>query len=341
MRILVLGGTGFVGSHLVRQLAAGGARVAVFHRGQKPPDLPANVDRLPGDRDRLPEHAAELRRWAPQVVVHQIAYVEAHARQMLDVFRGVAERTVVLSSGDVYRSYGIFHGSERGPLEPVPAGEDAPLRTVLYPYRSLAKNPGDFLYTYDKIPVERVAQSDPTLPATVLRLPMIYGPGDPQRRLSGYVRRMTDGRPRIPLDETLALWRCTRGYVEDVAAAIALAATDGRSAGRTYNVGEPAARTEGEWVRMIGAAAGWGGKVVALPKGPLPVPADYRQDVTTDTTRIRNELGYRETVPPGEALARTIRWEREQPPLAAIDYAAEDALLAAYEGRSPGGKNNS
>jgi nucleoside-diphosphate-sugar epimerase len=333
VRILVLGGTGFVGSYLVRQLSAGGHQVAVFHRGQKPPDLPAGVDVLTGDRDRLPEHAAELRQWAPRVVVHQIAYVEAHALHLLEVFRGVAERTVVVSSGDVYRSYGVFHGTESDPLEPVPATEDAPLRTAFFPYRPFAKSPDDFVYSYDKIPVERAAQSDPALPATVLRLPMVYGPGDPQRRLSGYLRRVSDGRPRIPLDETLALWRCSRGYVEDVAAAIALAATDGRSAGRTYNVGEPAPRTEGEWVRMIGAAAGWGGKVVAVPHGPLPVPGNFRQNLTTDTTRIRGELGYRETVPPDEALARGVRWEREQPPVAAIDYAAEDAALAALDKR--------
>jgi nucleoside-diphosphate-sugar epimerase len=310
VRILVLGGAGFVGTYLVRQLAAGGHRVAVFHRGRKPPDRPAGVDRFAGDRDRLSEYSAELRRWTPQVVVHQIAYVEAHARQMLEVFRGVAERTVVISSGDVYRSYGIFHGTESGPREPVPADEDAPLRRVLYPYRALAKGLDDFVYSYDKIPVEQAAQSDPALPATVLRLPMIYGPGDPQRRLSAYLRQMADGRSRIPLDATLARWCCTRGYVEDVAAAIALAATDARSAGRTYNVGEPVARTEEEWVRMIGAAAGWRGQVAAVPRGPLPVPADYRQDVTTDTTRIRTELGYRESLSPDEALARTVRWER-------------------------------
>jgi nucleoside-diphosphate-sugar epimerase len=330
VRILVLGGTGFVGSWLVRQLVAGGHHVAVFHRGQRSPNVPDGVESLRGDRDRLPEHAAELRRWEPQVVVHQIAYVEAHARQMVEVFRGVTERTVILSSGDVYRSYGIFHGTEAGPLQPVPAGEEAPLRRVLYPYRALAKGPDDFLYSYDKIPVEQVAQSDPVLPATVLRLPMIYGPSDPQRRLSAYLRQMADGRSRIPLDATLARWRCTRGYVEDVAAAIALAATDARSAGRTYNVGEPVARTEEEWVRMIGAAAGWRGEAVAVPRGPLPVPADYRQDVTTDTSRIRTELGYRESLSPDEALARTVRWELEQPPAAAINYAAEDDALAAF-----------
>ncbi len=309
MRVLIVGGTGFIGPWLVRRLAAAGHRVAVFHRGPSLAELPAGVEEISGDRDRLASHAAELRRFAPEVVVHLIAYVEAHARALIQVFRGVARRTVFISSGDVYRSYGVFHGTEEGPLEPVPAGEDAPLRRTLYPYRSLAKGPDDFAYSYDKIPVERAALSDPTLPGTVLRLPMVYGPGDPQHRLSGYLKHMADGRPVIPLAETLAGWRCTRGYVDDVAAAIALAVADERAAGRTYNVGEAVAHTEADWVRAIGAAVGWTGKVVPVPDGPVPAPGNYLQDVTAETKRIRTELGYQEVASAEVALTETIRSE--------------------------------
>ncbi len=333
MRVLILGGTGFIGSRIVALLAAGGHRVAVFHRGQTQPELAPGVERITGDRDRLPEHAAELRRFAPDVVVHNIAYVAAHARQLVEVFRSVVARVVVVSSGDVYRSYGIFHGTESGPPEPIPAAEDAPLRKALYPYRALAKGPDDWIYSYDKILVEQAAREDPALPATILRLPMVYGPGDPQHRLAGYLRRMADGRRAIPLDRTLAAWRCTRGFVEDVAAAVALAATDPRAAGRTYNVGEPDALTEVEWVLAVGAAAGWSGRVVPVPHGPLPVPADFGQHLVADTTRIRDELGFREAVSREEALRQTGRQALANlPNLPAIDYAAEDALLAGRGG---------
>jgi nucleoside-diphosphate-sugar epimerase len=128
MRILLLGGTRFLGPPLVRRLSAMGHAIAVFHRGRTPADLPADVEHILGDRDRLTEHTTELRRFRPQVVIDLIAYYERHAVGLLDVFRGVAERAVVLSSGDVYRAYGVFHGSEPGPLEPVPLAEDAPLR---------------------------------------------------------------------------------------------------------------------------------------------------------------------------------------------------------------------
>ena len=62
----------------------------------------------------------------------------------------------MLSSGDVYRAYGRMLGTEPGPIEPTPLAEDAPLRSVLFPYRDKAQGPDDFLYSYDKIPVEQV-----------------------------------------------------------------------------------------------------------------------------------------------------------------------------------------
>jgi nucleoside-diphosphate-sugar epimerase len=330
MRILLIGGTHFIGPPVVRRLASAGHKVAVFHRGRTHADLPAGVRHLHGDRDRLADHAAELRGWRPQLIVDMVAYFEAHALGLLDVFRGVAERALVISSGDVYRAYGVFHGTEAGPVEPVPLAEDAPLRRVLYPYRSQARGPDDLVYKYDKIPVERAILGDTALPGTVLRLPMVHGPGDSQHRLHAYLKRMDDGRPVILLDEGMARWRCSRGYVEDVAAAISLAATDERAAGRIYNVGEAVARTEADWVGALGAAAGWRGKVVLVPRSRLPVPGNMEQDLVTDTSRIRQELGYREEVPTAEALGRAIAWERANPPAAAaaVDYTAEDELLA-------------
>ena len=55
------------------------------------------------------------------------------------------------------------------------------------------------------------------------------------------------------------------------------------------------------------------------------------QDLVTDSTRIRAELGYTETISLGEGLMRTVAWERAHPPdhidPAQFDYAAEDAIL--------------
>jgi nucleoside-diphosphate-sugar epimerase len=262
-----------------------------------------------------------------------IAFTEADAIGLVESFRNLARRAVVISSADVYQAYGRFIGVESGPVEPTPLAEDAPLRTVLFPYRKQAKGPQDFHYHYDKIPVERIVLGDPRLPGTVLRLPMVHGPGDLHRRLSPYLKRMDDRRPAIVLDEDLARWKCPRGYVDNVAAAIALAVVDDRAAGGVFNVAEPLGFTEAEWVERIGEAAGWQGKVVTVPGGRIPMPYHIEHNLETDTGRIRREVGYHETVDPREALEKTIAWERTNPAgptpgMGMLDYDAEDALLA-------------
>ncbi len=52
----------------------------------------------------------------------------------MGIFRGVATRVVAASSMDVYRACGVLHGSEEGPLEPVPLTEKSALRTKLQTY---------------------------------------------------------------------------------------------------------------------------------------------------------------------------------------------------------------
>lgn len=214
--------------------------------------------------------------------------------------------------------------------------EDSSLRSLLYPYRAQAKGPEDFAHDYEKILVERAVLGEPDLPGMVLRLPCVYGPGDYQHRTFEYLKRMDDGRPFILLGEARAGWRWTRSYVEDVAAAVVLAATGGLAACRTYNVGEADALSEAEWVRRIGRAAGWTGRVVTLPETRLPeqlrTPYDWTHHLVGDTTKIRRELGSREPTSPDEAMARTVAWERAHPPEGVdpnrFDYAAEDASLA-------------
>ncbi len=185
---------------------------------------------------------------------------------------------------------------------------------------------------YDKIPVERAVLGDSELPGTVLRLPMIYGPGDRLRRFRPILRRIDDGRRVIFLEEGWAAWKSPRGYVENVAAAIALAAVSERAARQIYNVAETPAFSELEWANKIAKATGWNGKFVVLPKERMPKhlaqPGNSAQNWVADSTRIREELHYREPIALDEAIRRSIDWERLQPPGDVIDYRAEDAALA-------------
>ena len=336
MQVLVIGGTGFIGSHVVRQLIDMGHEVTVFYRGQTTAELPSEVNYLKGDRHNLSDYKSEFEKLAPQIVLDMIPYTAKDARSVVDTFKGIAKRIVAISSQDVYRARDILWQRETGIIDPTPLTEDSPLRSQLYPYRDLSDDP--FAYDYDKIPVEQVYLKT-KVPATILRLPMVYGAGDTWHRFYPYIKRMSDRRRAIVLEKTIADWQGCYGYVENVARAIALAVDKDRATGRIYNVSE-SPMSEADWVKEIAQVIGWQGNVVIVPKSQMPDTWEFQgnlhQHWVTDSSRIRTELGYTEIIERDEALKRTIVWERANPPKdlpqkghsKLLDYRDEDAILA-------------
>lgn len=308
MRVLFLGGTRFIGRCAALALASRGHEVGVFNRGEHAA-LPG-VASIAGDRARLAESRAALRAFEADVVVDMFAMTEETTRAAVDVFAGHVARYVVASSADVYRARDRVWRADPGPPDAVPLDEHAPLRATRFPYRAEAKEPWE--RDYDKILVEEIARRD--LGATVLRLPAVYGPGDYRRRVWDYLQPIVDGKEAIPIDDAFAGWRWTRGYVVDVAHAIALAVEESRAAGRTFNVGESDAPTELEWAQEIARAAGWRGAIVPTPRERLDPKTraemdklDFSQDWAIDTRRIRDELGFVEPVGRERGVAETVR----------------------------------
>jgi len=341
MRILLIGGNGFIGRFAVAALKQQGHTLAMFHRGTTA--APSGVDEIRGDRHRLNASTQELKRFAPDVVIDLVISSGSQAKEMMNIFRGAARRVVMLSSIDVYRAMAVSQGTESGPLQAVPLTEESELRRSLHPYppESMQLMRKIFPWVtddYDKIPAERIVMNDRELPGTVLRLPMVYGPGDRLHRFYPVVKRIADGRGHIIFAEGLAAWRSPRGYVENVAAAIALAATDDRAERRIYNVCEEPSFSELEWARKIAVEMRWKGQFVVLPAERTPrhllKPGNAAQHWIASSVRIRHELGYEEPVASENAIRQTIRWERENPPadawLAQFDYAAEDAAVAGH-----------
>lgn len=320
MRVLVIGGTGFIGSHVVGELAARGMTVDVFHRGRTRADLGASVTHRYGDRDDLSTFFASTRDINPEVVLDMIALTEAHARATLEITRGRVRRLVAISSMDVYRAFEGFHSPVAGPVQPVPIGEDDELRSTLFPQReSLNERPRDRPPEYEKILVERVLRDQSDVPVTVLRLPIVYGPGDiVRRRTLPYVKQMSDGLPEILISHGLSRWVVSRGYVENVASGIADALVNDGAADRTYNIADLPAVSELEWVRQLANATGWRGRVVEVPDESVPagvqLQGNFAQHLVLDTSRIREELGYRERMPFDESVRRTVAWELANPP---------------------------
>jgi nucleoside-diphosphate-sugar epimerase len=340
MKILLIGGSGFIGHFTAERLQQSGHSVTIFHRGNT--KLPEGVEEILGNRQFLQDHQSEFRRQKFDVVVDFVLSSGRQAQQLMDTFRGIAGRVVGLSSMDVYRAWGVFYNMEPGGLQELPLTEDSDLRTsrVTYPPEVLKRAQTIYGWMdaeYDKIPVEQAVLSDPKLPGTILRLPMLYGPGDPLHRFHPILKRIDDGRKQIIFADDVAPLRTPRGYVSDVAAAIALAATSTQAAGRIYNVCEAESFGELDWARKIATATEWDGEFVVLPHDRAPKhllsPGNTAQHVVASSERIRKELGYRELLPREEAIRRTIEWERANPPalpLAQFNYEAEDEALSQF-----------
>jgi len=341
MKILLIGGSGFIGRFTAEHLQQSGHSVTIFHRGKTA--APQGTEEILGDRRFLQDHQPEFRRQKFEVVVDFVLSSGRQAQQLMDTFRGIAGRVVGLSSMDVYRAWGVFFNTEHCGLQALPLTEDSDLRTssITYPPDALKRAQAVYGWLdeeYDKIPVERAVLGDAELPGTILRLPMIYGPGDPAQRFHPILKRIDDGRKQIIFADDVVPLRTPRGYVEDVAAAVALAAASPQAAGRIYNVCEAESFGELDWARKIAAATNWAGDFIVLPHDRTPKyllwPANTAQHVVASSERIRKELGYRELLPREEAIRRTIAWGRANPPatqLAQFDYAAEDEALSQFK----------
>lgn len=80
MSILVIGGTGFIGPHVVRHLRDQGDDLTLFHRGQTNTTLPPRIAHLHGDRQHLDRFRADFAWLAPDVVLAMFAIGERDAR---------------------------------------------------------------------------------------------------------------------------------------------------------------------------------------------------------------------------------------------------------------------
>jgi nucleoside-diphosphate-sugar epimerase len=288
MRVLVIGG-GSISRFVVRQLVDRGHQVTLYHRGTTEIDLPFGVEHVHSAEASIPilRFPQELLGRSFDTVIHMLAMGQDDAEAAVASFRGRAARLIVASSGDVYRAYGRLTGLEPGPVEPMPLTEESPVRTVLFPYRTAESGP-QWMRSYEKILVERVVLSDRELPATILRLPKVYGGGKNDDLTTMYGVR---NHPE---------WRWTHGYVENVAAAIVLAAMHSVAGGRIYNVGEEYTPTVAERLSKLPSAQ------IAVNSQPL----NYDQEMVYDTSRIRSELSYREIVPYEKGLRRSLRNHR-------------------------------
>jgi 2'-hydroxyisoflavone reductase len=173
MRLLLIGGTEFVGRHVLEQAVAGGHEVTVFHRGvTEPQDLP-DVEHLHGDRDG-DLVAVGGRRWDAAVDV--CGYAPRIVRLSADALADAVDRYCFVSTESVY-------------AEPLP-----PVVTERSPLATLAAAQGAWgSYGPLKVLCERVVRTVFGDRALIVRPGYVVGPRDPTDRFTCWVRRSSLG----------------------------------------------------------------------------------------------------------------------------------------------------
>lgn len=321
VRVLVIGGTTFMGKRLVERLLDGGHEVTLLHRRMESP-FGSRVRNVVADRNdaQAVEGALVGLRFE---AAFDLAYdwergttgrqVEATARAV----PGEIERYVFMSSVAAY-GHGLDHD------------EDDPLAPADHPDA----------YVRNKAEAERALfrmHRDAGFPAVTFRPPFVYGPDNPLYREAFFWDRILAGRPVIVPGDGSRLMQLA--YVEDVVAACLAALESPDAPGRAYNVAHETPVEQLEAVKAFARACGESVDVVHVPReviedhgGKVFVEPFYFAEyfdlppITERIDRVKRELGIALT-PSATGLAETFRWYEAHAPDRDLDFSFEDRLI--------------
>jgi UDP-glucose 4-epimerase len=312
-KVVVTGGFGFVGSHLVERLVDRGEEVIVYDPAPRPPDLrcgPSAVRHVPGDV-RDPAMLATAITGDVDTVYHLAAVVGVdryldRPRDVIEVnvlgtshvlgrAASVGARVVVASTSEVYG---------RNPSPPWSEESDRVLgstTTDRWSY-STSKATAEHL-TFAYIRQEGLA-------ASIVRYFNLYGPRQrPAYVISRTIDLLLRGLPPLLYDSG-AQTRCFT-YVEDAVDATILAGALPAALGESFNVGSDRETTVAYVVRLATRLSG-----VAVRPIPFDTGAEFGsryQDIprrVPDTRKAREVLGWQNATTLEEGLSRTIAWAR-------------------------------
>ena len=183
-RILVLGGTGFLGPHFVRAAMARGHVLTLFNRGKTNPQLFPDVEKLQGDREKGELKALEGRTF--DAVVDTSGYVPAHVEATARMFADKATHYTFISSISVYGQFGeradVF--DETAAVGQVSDEDAAKVNTI--------RGSMPF-YGPLKARCEQAAEATKPGRTFVVRPGLIVGPGDNTDRFTWWPVRVDQG----------------------------------------------------------------------------------------------------------------------------------------------------
>jgi 2'-hydroxyisoflavone reductase len=239
MRVLVIGGTLFIGRALVRELLERGHEVTILHRKPKH-DFGRKVENLVADRND------------PQAVVEALGSrrFEAVFDNVYDWERGTTmqqvEGTVRACLNDRLARY-VFLSSVAAYGDGLNHKESDPL----------APDYHADLYARHKATTERMLfrmHATTGLPVTTFRPPFVYGPGNPFYREQFFWDRIRANRPIVIPGDGYRLMQFV--YVGDLVAAMAASIDEPRAIGEAFNIGDAKPLTQVEVIERMARAAG-------------------------------------------------------------------------------------
>jgi 2'-hydroxyisoflavone reductase len=326
MKLLVIGGTRFVGRAFVGQAVRRGHDVTVFHRAASEPENFPDVEHLHGDRDGQLS-VLDGRSW--DAVLDTCAYIPRAVRETAAVLQGVVGHYTLVSSLSVHP-------------DDLPAGSTEVAAVHQPPFPQTEQITAE-TYGPLKVACERVATAAFGDRCLIIRPGYIVGPQDPTDRFTFYLRRAASGGEMLAPDPPDAPIQVID--VRDLAAFMLsrIEATDTGVYG-TVGPGEPTVMCDVlETARNVAGAgttftwasasflAAWGDEVYQwFPMWEPQFPGGHTYDPGKAVAAGLRCRPLRETV------ADTLAWDRErgQPDLrAGLSEAREKELLAAWHAR--------
>ena len=306
MNVLVLGGTAFIGLHLVRLLCEQGHTVTVLNRGISETVLPEGVNRLAADRTEPAKVRSALKDASYDAVFDISGYTPEALEPVIESLEGRIGHFVFCSTTAVY-----------APSDVAPVRDDFPLHR--------GPDAGD--YARNKVVCEDMlmeAFSDRGFPATVLRPPYVYGPDNKlKQREFSFFARLTQGRTILVPGDGLTLFQSV--HVDDLAAAFAAAPGRTQTLGQVYTVAGTQAITVNGYVRTIGEVMGVSPETVhveardfeALPQRlGIPdqdiFPFEWRVSNVYAIEKAMRDLDWTPKYDMRDGLAMTYEWWKAQ-----------------------------
>ncbi|MFL6116795.1 MAG: NAD-dependent epimerase/dehydratase family protein [Catenulispora sp.] len=321
MRILMLGGTRFIGRTVVQDAERRGHQVTLFNRGRTAAEAFAHLPRLIGDRDSDDYTALRSSTDTWDAVVDTSAYVPRHVRGAMDALGDRVGRYVFISSHAVYQRGDIGPGSTEDTARRTPVRDTEELSEATYgPLKAACED--DVLARFGDA-------------ATIVRPGKVAGPGDPANGLTYWVRRAArGGRVALPgrPEQPVQVVDC-----RDLARLIVRLIEDGRG-GAFHAVGPATPVTMAGLIGTCAAAAGTQVQIVPVPREAspdlfFPLVREVRQWSGQQRDPARAVAAGMPQTPLATTVADVLAWDRERglPPLGfGFTEQQEAAVLARY-----------